>query len=236
MQYLFWLVVLLAGFTLPVSALEKKDIRDVDLNKLILETQASETKLSETDNGIHLVWWVPTEYWEAALSNQRLSPEQKKQAIDLLKPYAIFGIVQANVSPSGAFEFYSKNQIAQNLTIKRLKTDSNKVMELDPNQDISNDVASFFSQVKPILTAAMGEMGKNFHFFFVEDNAKERILSPYESGQILVELSNSSGAKITPLVLETPLNSLYVPRICPNGKEAEVSWQFCPWDGTKLSE
>jgi hypothetical protein len=33
-----------------------------------------------------------------------------------------------------------------------------------------------------------------------------------------------------------PLDSLFKPRFCPNGKKAHISWEFCPWSGKKLKE
>jgi hypothetical protein len=47
-------------------------------------------------------------------------------------------------------------------------------------------------------------------------------------------LAAATVAAAPTVVLETPLNSLFVPRTCPNGKPAHVSWKFCPWGGERL--
>jgi hypothetical protein len=49
---------------------------------------------------------------------------------------------------------------------------------------------------------------------------------------IRVKLSNADAVHMAEL--ELPLDSLFVPRLCPNGKPAHVSWDYCPWSGKKL--
>lgn len=81
----------------------------------------------------------------------------------------------------------------------------------------------------------MGNLGSNMHFFVLADrNANdERIIDPYEVNALRIGLKKSDGERLN-VVLETPLNSLFVPRTCPNGKPAHVSWKFCPWGGERL--
>jgi hypothetical protein len=81
----------------------------------------------------------------------------------------------------------------------------------------------------------MGRLGENLNFFVYEDQNKDgRVISPYSPGALKVTLAHKDGAALDPFVFELPLDSLYVPRHCPNGKPAHVSWVVCPWDGTKL--
>ena len=67
---------------------------------------------------------------------------------------------------------------------------------------------------------------------YLADDGK-RILDPYQPGGLQVDLKRKNNQPLQAKI-EFPLNSLYVPRRCPNGKPAHVSWKFCPWTGAKL--
>ncbi|MBW4643856.1 MAG: hypothetical protein KME23_12850 [Goleter apudmare HA4340-LM2] len=60
-----------------------------------------------------------------------------------------------------------------------------------------------------------------------------KIGSPYKSGKLNISF-NGKGNQQIGSVVNLPLNSLFIPRLCPNGKPAHVSWKYCPWDGTPL--
>ena len=34
--------------------------------------------------------------------------------------------------------------------------------------------------------------------------------------------------------VELPINALFVPRLCSDGREAHVTWNYCPWTGERL--
>ena len=76
-----------------------------------------------------------------------------------------------------------------------------------------------------------------FDFFVLSDTDQgDRLLSPYGNSTLLVTLTNKKGEVLEPIRFEMPLDSLFVPRMCPNGKPAHVSWVVCPWDGSKLEK
>jgi hypothetical protein len=33
--------------------------------------------------------------------------------------------------------------------------------------------------------------------------------------------------------IDPPINALFVPRVCEDGREAQVTWKFCPWMGRR---
>ena len=53
-----------ATLSLDASALEQKDLKDVDISEMTRETQ----KTIHTE-GVHLVWWIPPEYWAASIKD-----------------------------------------------------------------------------------------------------------------------------------------------------------------------
>lgn len=220
--------LLIAG---AADAMDKKDLMTVDTGAL-----AKECQVSISGDGIHLVWWIPIEFWEANLRQREgVAEKTVDEIITTLRPYSMFAVVQGDVSPLGAFSFYEKDKIEKGLKITRTGLDGQAV-DLALLKSIPQDLKLMYQQLKPVLAGAMGNLGMNFYFFTISDRVEEneRVLSPYEKGTITVSLKNSADEPVGPFVIETPLDALFVPRICPNGKEAHVSWQYCPWSGTKL--
>lgn len=224
-------IFLVFSFSTAGYALERKELKQVNLDQLTQETQ-----IIYTDIGVHLVWWMPPEFWEASLAREKgMTRQQVEEVMKILRPYSMLAIVQADVSTFGSFSFYDKKQVTKHLKVVSKKAGGNKRISLVDK--VPPDLELLQQQLKPILSAALGNMGQSFHFFvFKEDNNGARVSSPYEEGVLSVTLLDKKGNKIQPFNFETPLNAMYVPRICPNGKEAHVSWKVCPWDGTKLPE
>ena len=224
------LVILLLGPVAGLWAQERRPVSEVSVDALMADTQRT-----NSDHDFALAWWIPPEFWQISLTQDgTLNPAAVAQVVDAFHGTSILGVVQASVSPFGAFTFFDKEQVLDGLTVSyRREGDSSSRLQVvrspDPNLEL------LLIQMAPVLTAAMGNMGENFHFIVFDDTdeAGQRIVSPYESGEIRAELS-WRGSAPTELAVELPLDSLFVPRICPNGKPAHVSWNYCPWDGTAL--
>jgi hypothetical protein len=88
-----------------------------------------------------------------------------------------------------------------------------------------------------MLSATLGKLGESMYFVVLDDQVKgHRVISPLEKGALRVTLTHEGPEPLGTFEFETPLDSLYVPRMCPNGKPAHISWVVCPWDGTKLPQ
>jgi hypothetical protein len=233
MKYLMTLALLFGCLSPSIShALEKKSLDAVKVDQLTNDTQ-----IANSENGLHMVWWIPAEFWEASFRKQGngMTATQIDELMKVLRPYTMLAVVQADISPLGAFSFYGKETVAKNMVIEI--TDSKGKRKLSPLKNLSSDLSILQQQLKPILAAAMGNMGQNFHFFTLDDESNgHRVVSPYEPGKLSIRLTASNGKQIRGFDFETPLNSLFKPRVCPNGKAAHVSWKVCPWDGSKLPE
>lgn len=226
-------IAVLALFSFESFALEKKDISDVSISDIVTDIQAQAEGAG--DNHLSLVWWVPYEYWLSVFSREDTVPDAiKNEMLDVLKKYMVVGVVQADISPIGSFDFYSKDTVMSGLSVFYRANDK-KEISLSPEKDVSGEMTLIMEQISPILKGAMGNMGANFHFFVYRDVNKdgERLIDPYKNGKVRVNLKNRESKKLS-VGFEAPLNSLFVPRLCPNGKEAHVSWSYCPWSGKKL--
>lgn len=232
MKMLFFVALMVVSYSF---AAEKKPVIAIDEDALTSETQLS---LKGTgDDHMAFVWWIPNEFWEKVLSSDASIGETEKNAmLQAMSGISLLAVVQANISEFGAFEFFSKEQIEKDMKLVYIGADGKKqnvsiVKAIDPTLEVLLGV------FKPILGAAMGSMGNSMHFFVLNDKVKStnRLLNPYEKGKIDIQLKKKESVFMNTSI-EFPLNSLYVPRICPNGKEAHISWSYCPWTGKRLPE
>ena len=156
--------------------------------------------------------------------------------LDALSGTSLLAVVQADITQLGAFIFYSKNEVEEKMLISFADARGER-LALVPMRTIDPNLEIVLSLLKPVLGNAMGNLGNNMHFYVLDDRSKNslRLLDPYRKGLISIQLAKKNGDPIT-AEIETPLNSLFVPRKCPNGKDAHVSWKFCPWSGKRLND
>jgi len=225
-------MVLIASSAL---AAERRDIKDVDSDSFTTDTQV--TPLGAGDTHVALIWWIPNEFWESILArDQTMAPADKQGMLNAMSGVSLLAVVQADTTQFGAFQFYPKDEVEKKMTISFTDAEG-KTHEIAPLQEIKPDLEVVLGVFKPILGAAMGNLGKNMHFYVLDDSSEEapRMLDPYEAGTINIELVKRTDEKM-PATIELPLNSLFIPRKCPNGKDAHVTWKFCPWTGKKLDD
>ena len=189
-----------------------------------------------TLDSMDLMWWIPPEYWEIVFRSEAGMPaEQVDQFLGLLRNYSIIAVIQADISMFGAFTFYDKESFVENMVVEYIDADGN-ALEISHTEVTDPDVRLLLDQLRPVLAAAMGNMGENFYFFPLKDRADDgsRLVSPYEKGLLRTSLTPRKDGEASVLQLELPLDALFVPRVCPNGKPAHVTWSHCPWSGKKL--
>lgn len=230
---------LIAGFLglllsfLPTEAAERRSGVEVPLEELTRETQLM---MSASPEVMDMAWYLPIEHWEAALARDRtISDEQREAILGVLESVFMIAVVQAEVSVMGTFNFFTEEEIRHGILVSYGQAHGGE--ELSPLAQPSRDVLLMQQTMRPMLAAAMGDLGQNLHFITYQDRSDGvRIVDPSKPGALDISLSDRSGRPRAALRLEFPLNSLFVPRRCPNGKPAHISWTFCPWDGTRLPE
>lgn len=226
---------ILALVTTNSMAIDRKPISKVDTEAFTKDTQV--TLAGTGNNHVALAWWIPYEYWQAILARDMSTSEQQKKAmLDALSGVSLLAIVQADISTLGAFRYYTKDEVQKNMVVSLADT-TGKKQRLLPMQKVDANLEIVLGVFKPVLEAAMGNLGKNMHFFVLNDRSPSlpRLLDPYRRGLIGVQLAKSDKTLMN-AEIETPLNALYIPRKCSNGKDAHVSWKYCPWAGERLQD
>jgi hypothetical protein len=184
---------------------------------------------------MNLIWVIPVEFWKAAFEQDpSMDAAQRAEIVGALEEFVIFGIVQADISSFGSFNFYPESEVAGGLKLSYTDAEG-KARAIKLADQIPPDAEQLLGAMKPILSAAMGNMGENFHFMVVkdEDGTGGRAWDPYAAGTLTVNLKARTGDELA-AELDGPIDALFVPRKCPNGKDAHVTWKFCPWTGEKL--
>jgi len=217
--------------SLDAHSAERKKIADVNISALTTELQRNSNQ-----DGVHLIWWIPREFWEVSLLQRPdLPPSAGEALLKMLGGYSMLAIAQGKISTLGEIEFYERDAIAKGAKLELF--DGKTWTRIEPLDEIPDQLQTLIKVMSPMLEASLGKMGKNLQFFVLDDDIDgKRLISPYDNSALRVSLTNKSGAAISPLVLEMPVDALFVPRTCPNGKPAHVSWVVCPWDGTKLPQ
>lgn len=235
MNKLFIAVMMALMAVNPSLAAERKPNKAIDVASISSDTYV--TFKVPGDKHVALAWWIPIEYWEFILSRDATTSESAKKAIlDALSGFSVLAVVQADIAAHGDFKFYSKKEIKDNMTLSYSSPDG-QIQRLSLVQSIDPFLEEVLVVLKPIVGAAMGKLGSNMHFYVLNDRAKSapRLLDPYQNGQIGIQLASRDNLLIDASI-EMPLNALFIPRKCPNGKDAHISWKYCPWSGTKLEE
>ncbi|MBM3409399.1 MAG: hypothetical protein FJ184_13590 [Gammaproteobacteria bacterium] len=235
MKKMFVAVMIVSMVATYSMAAEKKPLKDIDSQALTTDTQV--TPKGTGDQHTAMAWWIPIEFWESLFSRDATtSAFDKKAMLDALSGVSLLAVVQADMTAVGGFEFYSKEEIEQSMTISYSDADGQQ-RRLSLLQTIDPDLAVILGVFKPVLGAAMGNLGNNMHFYVLSDRSKStpRLLDPYRNGQINIRLARRDKV-LMDASIQLPLDALFVPRKCPNGKNAHISWRYCPWTGKQLEE
>ena len=214
-----------------LNAAEKRAVTDVDSGILTQELQRA-----SNDEGIVVAWWMPAEFWAVALGNEKsLTAAQMEEVMKILRQYTFIAVVDGEVG-GAAIDFQDRAAVAKSLTVEVVDA-AGKVAQGRSPRARARRRATAAHVLVPAMGAAMGNLGRNLHFFVFKDQVEDaRLFSPFDPGAVVVKLSGREGRQDISLSIDRPIDSLLVPRLCANGKPAHVSWNFCPWDGKKLPE
>ena len=196
-------------------------------DKLIAETQY----VRQIENNMKLVWWIPTEYWELALENNKSSAteEQINYLRELLDDYMIIVAGDYSLtSQNGEMSFNVNSNIKENMALYGPQGGKLKALK---NGEIDERVVVIVNEtLKPLFAQMLGKMGGGAEFF-IYNNMKDgtRIIDPTKAGSFHVELGKENFSWKLPLV------SLMKEKICPVDQETmEGNWIYCPIHGQKL--
>src|SRR4051812_15445775 len=230
------MIKFVAAFAIALSAAlvvakpAKRPLDSVSLSEFNRQTQRS----VNDDAGLFLVWWLPLEAWEMNLSRGRPASDQFMAAMrKVMRPYNVIAVIDGGYGDRGPV-FRGRAAIAAAISVEMIDAagQSHALKLVEP---IPVEVEHFLDELTPQLKSALGVIGNNMNFFVVPDSSPSgRLLSPYEFGALRVRKRAQGATPARDLTIDRPVDALFVPRFCANGKPAHVTWIYCPWDGKKI--
>ena len=214
------LIVLLGSLFLIQNAVAQRS----KINDLTEETQM----LSNDDDKMRLVWWVPNEFWTTAFENEEsMSQEEIDGFIDIFNDYTVFAIADGVISDYGAVKYESKSTIINSTFILKNQKEIHPLMD----EEVNGDTKIVLGMLKPVLSNMLGNMGENIHFILFPgfDEKENRLLNPMEDEDFAV----SVGGELFNFNL--PLGALLPPKTCKKHNDIlNGAWNYCPYCGREL--
>ena len=234
---IYLLIAAFCALPFNVIAAERKPVADIDTNAMTSEMQA----ITQEENSKHvsLAWWMPTEFWQASFAKSSETPASlNKDVAEAFSGVSVIAIAEADISSLASFDFYSREDVEKNLVVTYVDSQGTQHV-LQAENKINRKLEVLLGIMKPILASAVGNLGSNLNFYVFHDMAPSdkhaRLIDPYSSGYIDVQFTTKLGM-VNHSRIQLPLDSLFVPRMCPGGRKAHITWKYCPWDGTPLND
>lgn len=178
---------------------------------------------------LQLVWWIPSEYWEVALANDKNVPEDaRRDILDAFSKHTVLVVADCEFSSLGALKSRSEEDIAEDLSVTLA---SGKKLNRSAPEDVSFEVVAILNSMKPIIANAVGKVGEGMHFYLYEgvDGDAKRLLDPRKEGGFTVQLGDSK------FVWRLPLGSLLPPKYDrKTGEKFPGDYLFSPYTGEEL--
>jgi hypothetical protein len=234
--------ILLAIFmfaAINAIAAEKKPIGDVDTDALTSETQSTDTTGNDLSNHITFVWWIPHQLWQATMAKEpKPSAAESKEFLDAFAGITVLVVAAIDTKSFGSYDYYSKDDIKKAMVVTYVDSAGEKHV-LQVRDSIDKKVGVLLDALKPNVVRMLGKMGDSMQFFVLDDRAQSgkenRLIDPYREGNVDVQLTRKNNY-VTHSRIDFPVNSLFLPRLCPGGRKADISWKYCPWDGSPLKD
>lgn len=210
------------------AEIQRKPLGAIDIDQFTSEMQVVVSDASSMTQA----WWIPAEFWGTAF--MRTNPALAEQAMSQLADYGILAIVQADITPFASFVFHDREDVKKRLTVS-FRSYSQEPVIIQHATELSDSVQMLINVLSPMFANTMGDLGKNMHLYVMDNLGKQGlIVDPYKSGSVVIKLDKTPTTPERHLTIEFPVDALFEPRYCPNGKPAHISWKYCPWSGKKL--
>ncbi len=218
MKYLFLFILFLQS----IDALEQLPLKDVDLGRLLAETQGRSVRNGKTMVTILL----GKRFWEVSLAkNTTVDAETRAQILNYFSNKVMIGIA---ISPTGGIGFDSPESFYDKIVVDNTSGDGigNKLL-LCKDIDAMRMVGNFGG----VLRSQFGEMGNALHIaVYAPSNPDGTIFDELLAGKVIIRCGELSAEYIG------PFDCLFKSRIISGGRPAAASWKYDPWTGVKIAE
>ena len=217
----FILILGLALLTQGLKAQEKKYVPN--LTHLIEQTQLS----SEDNNKMSLLWWIPKEFWYAALADDpTFTPAGIKEFEDIFKHFTVLMVVDGVIGKFGNVSYTYAQKIHENIEIYDEKFNVYQPLK---EKEIPSDLKEMFAIWQPMFASMLGTMGENINYYVFQNNYNTEVMDASGTAQYKIKMMGEDYR------FRLPLGVLFPPKTCGKcGEEFMGSYKFCPYDGSKM--
>ena len=199
-------------------------------NKTAMERMTEEIQqIKQTTKTLKLVWWIPTEFWQAVMEEQKAStPAQRDYVVQLFDDYTILVAGDYSLEANDSGLDFTVNDVRKSLTF----FENGKKVPLLKESDVDDKVLALMNEMmKPVFEQMLGKMGSGVDIFIFnnKNSAGERILDPYKAGNFTVQMGKDL------FEWKLPMVSLMKEKVCKtDSAKFPGNYVFCPFHGTEL--
>lgn len=222
------LLFLLSALLLPAPARAARTAlpaAQVKLDELTRDTQRHRL----ANGNVEVVWWIPLEYWEASLAQEKgVDPDALQRIRDTFGDYNVVAVLQASVADDLQYRFTSEDEVHALTVLIDLQGHPHPAIASD---DLPPKLAATLAFLKPVLASGMGPMGKSMYFLVFPGNDAQgrRLIDPLADGRAQVKTRNKTH------VFRLPLGSLLPDRHdAATGESFPGDFLYNPYTGQVL--
>lgn len=198
---------------------------EIKVDQLLRDTQ----RTSSSTDTLDLVWWVPPQFWDSVLSqNKDASEEMRAEVHALFARYTVMAVAHGKLGTFGVDSFTGEADLRRDF---RLVDPRGGVHEPIEAEQVDDKLEVMIQMMRPVFSSIIGQLGSNIHFFAfpAKDAGGLPIADPLSHGRLTARLGT------TDYVFRLPLGSMLVPK--HDAKTGEVfpgSYDFNPYTGAAL--
>ena len=218
------LVALALLLAAPAAGQERR--RDVASSEILDESARSYRAGTRV---VHL-WWLPAEYWVAAATELKKSPDEIDEVRRIFRSYTLIGVIDVDMRPDGSMDALSTAEIVRRMRVAVNGRETGVLRQVDPRlQELAPDIAYVF-------ISSLVHLGGALRLIAVSNITEEgeTVLRADKQSQLRIDYRAVAAGDPLEFWWHAPLTAVAGPRRCETGELAEASWRYCPWDGTKL--
>lgn len=176
------------------------------------------------------MWWLPVDYWVAAAEERKKTPAEIDEIRQLFRNYTLIAALDADLRPDGSHDALSTAEI-----VRRMEVQINGNQQLVMRQ-VDERLQELAPELSYVLRLSLVNLGSGLHVLPLPNVMEDGrlVLRSDEPGKLRVRYRAVPDVDPIEFWWHTPLTSVVGAKRCKSGEQAEASWQYCPWDGSKV--
>jgi hypothetical protein len=198
----------------------------IEIGKMLMEAQ----KVELHGNDLHMVLWMPNEFWASSLAQagDNLEARYKKRMLETMGRYVVIAAIKGDPNPIVRGKFATEATLRELL---RIVGAEGEVYAPLPPEQLDEDMRSLLEFYRPMLGKMSGEIGDNLHLmvFPARDRAGRPLADATANGRLRLRFGEVR------FEYRLPLGSLLVPRRDPaTGESFPGNYLYNPYTGARL--